>query len=194
MAAVAVGGAILLVVLVIILMVFFVHRKNSSADSGFYESKFKYADLIQSGVLYPVAHVIDGDTINVHVSDPADAAGHDVTIRLIGMDTPETVDPRKPVQCFGPEASAKAKEMLASTSVYLEKDPANGDYEKYGRVLAYVRLANGSLYNDYMIQNGFAREYTYFKEAYKYQAQFKADEVAAKKARLGLWGKCGDGN
>ncbi len=65
-----------------------------------------------------------------------------------------------------------------------------GDYEKYGRLLAYARLADGSLYNEYMIKNGFAREYTFSKEPYKYQADFKAAQAAAKKAKLGLWGKC----
>lgn len=151
---------------------------------GIRESKFAFAGDISDRVLYPVEHVIDGDTLIVR------AGADEVTIRLIGIDTPETVDPRKPVQCYGPEASAKAKELLASTSVYLEKDPLKGDYDKYGRVLAYVKLADGSSYNEYMLQNGFAHEYTYFKEAYKYQAAFKADEAAAKKAKMGLWAKC----
>ena len=163
---------------------------HKTAGAFWPQSKWQYAELVQGGVLYPVVHIVDGDTIVAHVPDPAEAAGHDVTVRLIGMDTPETVDPRKPVQCYGPEASAKAKELLASTSVYVERDPLKGDYEKYGRVLAYVRLLDGSLYNEYMIQNGFAREYTFSREPYKYQKEFKADQLIAQKAKLGLWGKC----
>ena len=156
------------------------------------ENANKFAELVQSDTLYPVVHVDDGDTIVVHVSDPADAAGHDLTVRLIGADTPETVDPRKAVQCFGREASVKGKEMLSGESVYIEKDPLKGDYEKYGRLLAYVRLPDGTLYNEFMIQNGFAREYTYLHQSYKYQADFKAAEQIAKKSRAGLWGKCNE--
>ena len=165
-------------------------KKNSTGDSYVTPNAWKFAEYVQNGVLYPVVRVIDGDTV------VADVSGHDITVRLIGADTPETVDPRKPVQCFGPEASAQAKKMLASTSVYLEKDPAKGNYDKYGRLLAYILLPAGVLpatatsYNEYMIQAGFAREYTYFNESYKYQAQFKTDQRAAKKAKLGLWEKC----
>ena len=186
-------GSVLLTVVVLGVAYFFFHissPQHKSTGVFWPESKWQYANLVQSGVLYPVVHVVDGDTVIAHVPDPTHATGRDVTIRLIGMDTPETVDPRKPVQCYGPEASAKAKELLASTSVYIERDPLKGDYEKYGRVLAYVRMPDGNLYNEYMIQNGFAHEYTYSHEPYKYQKEFKADQLIAQKARLGLWGKC----
>jgi micrococcal nuclease len=179
----------------------------SSGDS-YDKTAWKFADLVQGGVLYPVVRDIDGDTIVV------DVAGHDITVRLIGADTPETVDPRKSVQCYGPEASAEAKRIFgvnenhASTtgiSVYLDKDPVKGDYDKYGRLLAYIRLpadivpADGigsttDLYNEYVIVHGFAHEYTFLNQPYKYQAEFKADEAAAKQARVGLWGKCPDAN
>lgn len=164
--------------------------KKQAGDTYTALNAWKFGEDVQSGVLYHVVRVIDGDTL------VADVSGHALTVRLIGADTPETVDPRKPVQCFGPEASAQAKKMLASTSVYLEKDPAKDDYDKYGRILAYVWLddgatpLSGTLYNEYMIKTGFAHEYTYFNQPYKYQAQFKADERTAKKAKLGLWRKC----
>ena len=69
---------------------------------------------------YTVLKVVDGDTI--HVS----ADGQKLKIRMIGLDTPETVDPRKPVQCFGLEVSAQAKTILGGQSVYLETDPVAG--------------------------------------------------------------------
>ena len=147
----------------------------------------KYAEDIESDVLYKVVRVLDGDTLIASV------AGHDLTVRLMGMDTPEVVDPRKPVQCFGPEASAKAKELLDKKEIFLEKDPLKKDaYDKYGRVLAYVHFSDGSLYNEYMIEHGFAREYTYNKEKYTYQKEFKADQVEAKKNNVGLWKECGN--
>ena len=70
------------------------------------QNKGRYAELIEGNVLYDVTKVLDGDTLIANVS------GKEVTVRLIGIDTPEVVDPRKPVQCFGPEASAKAKEVF----------------------------------------------------------------------------------
>ncbi len=179
--------------------------KGSYSNSDSYNTTaWKFADMVQGGVLYPVVRDIDGDTI------VADVAGHDITVRLIGADTPETVDPRKPVQCYGPQASAEAKRIFgektgdATTTgvlVYLDKDPLKGDYDKYGRLLAYVRMldaivpidgiaSSSDLYNDYMIMHGFAHEYTFLNQPYEYQVQFKADELSAKKAHVGLWGKC----
>ncbi len=155
--------------------------KNSS-------QKGKYAEDIKSNVLYRVIKVLDGDTLVANVS------GHEVTVRLIGIDTPEIVDPRKPVQCYGPEASAKAKELLSDKDIYLEKDPMKDkgkeQYDIYGRVLAYAHFPDGNLYNQYMIEQGYAREYTFNKEKYKYQKEFKAAQVEARKDKLGLWGKC----
>ena len=84
---------------------------------------------------YTVLKVVDGDTI--HVS----ANGQKLKIRMIGLDTPEVVDPRKPVQCFGREASAQAKTILGGQQVYLETDPSQDTIDKYGRTLAYVWIA-----------------------------------------------------
>ncbi|MBD3244547.1 MAG: hypothetical protein GF335_00980 [Candidatus Moranbacteria bacterium] len=133
---------------------------------------------------YPVLKVVDGDTITVNIK------GRQEKIRMIGLDTPETVDPRKPVQCFGKEASNKAKELLANKKVRLEKDPSQGDRDKYNRLLRYVYLEDGTLYNKLMIEQGFAHEYTY-NIPYKYQNQFKTAQKQARKNKRGLWGdKC----
>lgn len=129
---------------------------------------------------YAVTSVVDGDTIKVNVNGTVE------TLRLIGMDTPETVDPRKPVQCFGKEASNKAKELLVGTKVRMEKDPTQGELDKYGRTLAYIYREDGLFYNKYMIEQGYAHEYTY-NTPYKYQAEFKAAQKSAQENLRGLW-------
>lgn len=130
---------------------------------------------------YKVIKVDDGDTVVV------DWNGQNRTIRLIGMDTPEIKDPRKPVQCFGKEASAQGHKLLENQQIRIETDASVGEVDKYGRTLGYVFLTDGSLYNQTMIAEGYAHEYTYNKQKYKYQAQFKAAELAAKTAERGLW-------
>lgn len=129
---------------------------------------------------YHVASVVDGDTIKVETD------GVIKTVRLIGIDTPETVDPRKPVQCFGKEASNKAKELMADQDVLLESDTTQGDTDKYQRLLRYVRLQDGTLVNQFLIEHGYAHEYTY-DAPYKYQAEFKAAEMDAQANKRGLW-------
>lgn len=130
--------------------------------------------------LYQVLDVVDGDTIKVNLN------GTTTTIRLIGMDTPETLDPRKVVQCFGREASAKAKELLLGKMVRLEDDSTKEELDKYSRPLKYVFLEDGTLYNDKMIRDGYAHEYTYDKP-YKYQIQFKEAQKEASTNLRGLW-------
>jgi len=135
------------------------------------DSKYKY---------YSVTSVVDGDTIKINID------GIIKTLRLIGIDTPETVDPRKPVQCFGKEASSKAKELLSGKKVRIEKDPTQGELDKYGRTLTYVYREDGLFYNKYMIEQGYAHEYTY-KLPYKYQAEFKQAQKLAQTNLVGLW-------
>jgi len=130
--------------------------------------------------LYKIVSVVDGDTIKVYINNKVE------TIRLIGLDTPETVDPRKEVQCFGLEASKKAKEMLEGKSVILEKDESQGERDKYGRLLLYVYLEDNILFNKWMIENGYGHEYTY-NIPYKYQTEFKNAEKYARENKLGLW-------
>src|SRR5262249_7863601 len=111
-----------------------------------------------------VAQLIDGDTVDVELD------GQTVRVRLIGIDTPETVDPRKPVECFGREASAKAHELLDGQTVFLEDDPSQDNVDRYGRTLRYMWLSDGGLFNLEMIAQGYAFEYTY-RLPYKYQAE-----------------------
>lgn len=134
---------------------------------------------------YPVVHVVDGDTIDIQKD------GKKVRVRFIGIDTPEVVDQRKPVQCFGQEASQEMHTLVDGTSVRIETDPSQDTYDKYGRLLAYVYApANvqpeGILINEYMIAQGYAHEYTY-RLPYKYQKEFKAAEAEAREGQRGLW-------
>lgn len=131
---------------------------------------------------YPVVKVIDGDTVRVLID------GHEETLRLIGINTPETVDPRRPVQCFGKEASEKAKEILSGSHILLEGDPTQGERDKYGRLLRYVLLPDGTNFNRKMIEEGYAYEYTY-DVPYRYQTEFKEAERNAREGRRGLWSK-----
>ncbi len=132
-------------------------------------------------VMYKVTKVVDGDTINVLID------GKSKPVRLIGIDTPETVDPRKPVQCFGKEASDKTKELLAGKSVVLEADPTQGDTDKYNRLLRFVFLENGTLINKLLISEGYAHEYTYQSNPYKYHAEFIQAQTHARENKKGLW-------
>ena len=129
---------------------------------------------------FKVVKVVDGDTIDVEID------GKIERLRLIGIDTPETVDPRKPVQCFGIEASKAAKELLFGKFVSLENDESQGERDKYKRLLRYVFLPDGTNFNLYMIAEGYAHEYTY-DEPYKYQADFKQAEIDARNQNKGLW-------
>ncbi len=133
-----------------------------------------------SGEGYRVVKVVDGDTLDVDID------GKIERLRLIGIDTPETVDPRKEIQCFGIEASNKAKELLNGQFVTLESDDSQGERDKYKRLLRYVILADGTNFNQYMIAEGYAHEYTY-DEAYLYQAEFKQAENDARNGGKGLW-------
>lgn len=128
-----------------------------------------------------VIKVIDGDTIQVNIE------GKTESIRLIGIDTPETVDPRTTVQCFGMEASNKSKELLTGKNVLLEADSTQGERDIYNRLLRYIFLEDGTNVNKLMILEGFAHEYTYQSNPYKYQNEFKLAETEARENKRGLW-------
>ena len=138
------------------------------------------------GEVYKVDKVVDGDTLEIT------RYGRSEKIRLIGIDTPETVNPRKPQQCFGAQASDYTKSLLTGRSVRLEFDPVVGERDKYNRLLAYVWL-DEKMVNDLLVSGGYAHEYTYRSQAYKYQTQFKQAESSARQNELGFWSKatCG---
>ena len=130
-----------------------------------------------------VERVIDGDTIVAHVD------GRDEHVRLIGIDTPETVAPDRPVMCFGPEASAEAHRLLPDGApVRLVRDVEGRD--AYGRLLAYVyRADDGTFVNLALAQGGFADVLSIAPNT-AHAAELGAAVTAARSARRGLWGHC----
>ena len=156
----------------------------SCGFAAHFSSNSKYKPLkIDSNQEYQVANVLDGDTFEVKMGKKIQ------TVRMIGVDTPETVDPRKPVQCFGKEASQKTKSMLSHHIVRLHTDTTKSITDKFGRLLAYVYLENGLFMNEFLLKEGYAREYTYGK-AYSLQKEFRTLEMVAKQGKVGLWKKC----
>ena len=139
-----------------------------------------------------VTQVIDGDTIKVRLSD-----GSDITVRMMGIDTPEArhsprAEKRGVADCFANEATSALKVMIDGREVQLETDPSKDVYDKYGRLLAYVFRegdAGRVNINQKMIQQGFAYEYTYRGEKYAYQTDFKSAQKEAEQTKKGLWGE-----
>lgn len=129
---------------------------------------------------YKVTNVVDGDTIKINLN------GKIETIRIIGINTPETVDPRKPVECFGREASDKTKSLLEGKMVQIEIDKSQGDRDIYGRLLRYVTLPDGKDFGLEMISGGYAYEYTY-RAPYAKQSIYKSTQIKAKENNKGLW-------
>jgi micrococcal nuclease len=133
--------------------------------------------LLASGAAYAqlVERVVDGDTIRVQGVGP---------VRLIGVDTPEVVDPRRAVQPFGREASAFVRRLVEGQVVRLEYDWQRTD--KYRRTLAYVYLPDGTLLNAEIIRQGYGFAYTQYP--FKLLDEFRALEREAREASRGLWG------
>lgn len=127
---------------------------------------------------------IDGDTIVVRLG------GRTERVRLLGIDTPETKDPRKPVQCFGHEASARTAALLPpGTALRVARDVEARD--RYGRLLLYVwRAADGLFVNRDLAMGGFAALLT-FQPNTAHEPELSAAVDAARREGRGLWGRCG---
>ncbi|RIK10486.1 MAG: nuclease [Acidobacteria bacterium] len=130
-----------------------------------------------------VVKVIDGDTIDV--ARPGETAKE--RIRLIGVDTPETKDPRKPVQCFGKEASEFTSRLIGRT-VWLEYDVERKD--RYGRTLAHVFLDDGAFFNLILAEEGYAQPLT-IPPNVRYADRFVEGARKAREEGRGLWSSCG---
>lgn len=131
-----------------------------------------------------VVDVVDGDTVTVSYR------GSDVSVRVIGIDTPETVHPSEPVECGGPQASAAATRMLSGRKVRLIFDPSQGRTDSYGRTLAYLQAPRFGDFGRAMIRQGKAAEYTY-AVAYARQGQYLSAQDKAQGDNRGIWNKCG---
>ncbi|HEU4402072.1 MAG TPA: thermonuclease family protein [Candidatus Polarisedimenticolia bacterium] len=126
-----------------------------------------------------VLRTVDGDTLVVRIDGRAEK------VRLIGVNAPESVDPRRPVQYFGEEASAFTRRLTDGKRVVLEGDPGHEDRDQYGRLLRYVFLEDGTLLNAEIIRQGYGQVYGRFP--FSRMKQFRAYERQARQKRLGLW-------
>jgi len=133
-----------------------------------------------------VPAVVDGDTIHARID------GRRVTVRLLGIDTPETGRPEVPVQCFGPESSARMRALLPpGTRVVLATDQSQDREDRFGRLLAYVlREGETVSVNQRMVAEGFARAYVVGRP-FALAPAFRRAEQAARREGRGLWRACG---
>jgi micrococcal nuclease len=134
------------------------------------------------GVAAHVTRVVDGDTLKARV------AGRTETVRVIGLDTPESVKSGTPVECFALRASAEAERLLpVGAAIRLESDPTQAKRDRYGRLLAHVWLADGTLFAEQMIRGGFGIHYVYGGVPSIYARQLAAAQDEARTAQRGLW-------
>lgn len=129
---------------------------------------------------YLVEKVVDGDTIKVRMTDGV------MTVRLVGINTPESVDPRKEVECFGQEAAEKLRTVLVGQRVTLQSDATQADRDRYGRLLRFVFL-DGQDVGLWLLTEGYARESLYSDTPHIYRAAYVAAEQSAQAAMRGLW-------
>jgi micrococcal nuclease len=140
-------------------------------------------DRLEADVGGRVVRVIDGDTIRVRLDDPAQSR----TVRYIGVDTPESVAPSEPVECYGKAASDFNRRLVAGKRVRLVLGRERRD--RYGRLLAYVRVVGGPLVGDELLRRGYARTLTIPPNDDRAR-RFAALERRARSEGRGLWGAC----
>ena len=128
----------------------------------------------------PVIRVVDGDTINVLID------GQEMRVRYIGIDTPETVDPRRPIECFGREASERNRQLVEGETVGLERDVSETD--RFGRLLRYV-WADGRMVNAALVEEGYATA-SAFPPDVRYADRLASLQRQARDAGRGLWSAC----
>ena len=132
-----------------------------------------------------VVRVVDGDTIHVRVH------GREESVRLLGIDTPETHRPGTPIECGGPQASAHLEALAPpGMPVQLEPDPTQDREDRYGRTLAYVRLPDGRLAEDAQLAAGWATVYVFEGDPVERDPEFRRSQAAAREAGRGVWGAC----
>lgn len=149
----------------------------------FSDEQLPPTEVVLDETSFFVERVIDGDTVVLR-----DLTNTTQRVRLVGIDTPETVHPTKPVACFGKEASTALREKIEKQVVTLETDVSQGETDRYGRTLGYVFLEDGTFVNEWLIMNGYAYEYTYDKaNPYQYQSAFINAQQRAQEAQVGLW-------
>lgn len=172
-------GLSLIVVALIAIIVILFQFINHDGPFGAHQSteENQSADLKGKDKVY-VERVVDGDTFL------AKKDGERIKVRMIGMETPETVKPNTPVQPYGKEASNYSKKELTHKYVYLEYDKEKND--RYGRTLAYVWLSKNRMFNRELVEKGLARE-KYYSPNGKYRQILKKAQEEAKQNKVNLW-------
>ena len=129
-----------------------------------------------------ITRIVDGDTVEIAMQ------GSRHRVRLLGIDTPETVHPTKPVECFGPEASAALADFIPEGSVVrLERDAELRD--RFGRLLLYLWTEDGTFVNEAVVANGFA-ETLHIAPNGAYRADLDGAQAEARSQGRGLWSAC----
>lgn len=175
--------------LVILAMMFFEYAKTEYVQRLPFDQIAKETNALaeithRSMQRATVSRVIDGDTIELETGEK---------VRYIGVDTPETKHPNKPVQCFGREAAQKNKELVEGKEILLEKDVSETD--RYGRLLRYIYLPNPEatdeaiFVNELLIEQGYAQVITYPPDV-KYHPLLLQAQQQAQTEEKGLWGSC----
>lgn len=138
------------------------------------------------GSKHKVLNVVDGDTVAIETAEGS------LTVRIIGIDTPETVHPFKPLEVGGQAASDRARELLEGqiVTIHYDSDPKHGKWGKYKRLLAYVDLPDGRDFGLVMIQEGFAKAYP--KYPFSRQELYLEAEQIAKTNKVGIWAEQSD--
>lgn len=165
------------------------YRVNQAPDPKSGEEglgSYAHADLSRMVRAEVVGHV-DGDTVRVRIAAGSGEAPAELrvveTVRLLGVDTPETVHPNRPVERFGKDAGDFTRTRLVGRTVYLAFDWDLRD--RYGRLLAYIYLQDGECFNAMLIREGYARAYTLF--TFQFMNEFRVLEQEARLKRTGLW-------
>jgi len=156
---------------------------NSRQEPSVSQSAGSIHDRIAppDGTKHKVSQVVDGDTLKIETESGP------VTVRIIGIDTPETVHPFKPVELGGQDASDKAKELLEGqiVTIHYDPDPKHGKWDKYQRLLAYLDLPDGRDFGLVMIQGGFTKAYPDYP--FSRQELYLEAEQVARQEKVGLW-------
>ncbi len=164
----------------ILIGAWYILQKDSPSEVTRHESVASAGSHPAVGYGRPVrvARVIDGDTIEL------DDRTH---LRYIGIDTPEEVNPRKPVQCFAKEAAERNKALVENKDIIFYKDIS--DHDRYGRLLGFVYLPDGTFINNMLVSEGYAFSYRYAPDISKAK-EFQRAEDFARHLGLGLWSAC----
>lgn len=196
-------GAFVVLVLGIVLVSGYVFDRLPYSDTGWEQetpesiveeeegeevgSESGVAESPEAEVSYPVVHVYDGDTFSVRMSD-----GSIETVRLIGIDAPETGVKYAKRECYGDEATAALVGLIGGKSIRLVSDSSQDDRDAYDRLLRFALLPDGADVGLRMIEEGFAREYAFRGSKYASWSKYREAEYRARSSGAGLWGVCSD--